>query len=707
MFKEVRRNIVALSLMALAVFALLASTSSAQSDKYTFEPASVSNVKSSRLGELVADDFPWKMYLPIVVAQSTEALPDLLTIDTRRDAGSQALAGLTAAVAITDLTVETSGLTIAAQEALSLSQDPTNNDPYDNLNDGTVQYFNVSVPAVSMRLVAEAFESTALETELFVGTGLVPSAATQVCSGGTIEYCNIDNPAEGDWWILVQNWSESAAPPDMMTLAYGVVVGDEGNMIVDGPASVPAGTPFDLTVFWDEPAMAANDRLYGRFSVGSDAGNPGNVGSVNVDLARHADDVTKTVSADTAVPGDALTYTIIVQPNVTTTSLTYTLTDTIPAGMTYAPGSVTATGGTVAVVGDTLTWTGVIALPGFTYAMETSATDTACAAPLAAVDGVDDAYVDLAAFGFAPDPNIFGDSIWATVDFSGGAFDFFGSPQGEILNFTDDGFVFFDPSTPGAAPGMHQPIPTAAEPNSLLATFWRDMEIVYDGVRGVSLANLTSGGIPVAGVIEFDGVEDAPASGGPTYDFELVAYYEADPGRYEYIFAYNNLTGPTTLGAIGLENTDGSDGVQYGYDDLVIADGMAICFDLIEVASVPIEITYGVTVDAGASGVLTNNVVHNTDNPGSMEAGASVDVVVEPPTFTPTPTSTSTSTPTATFTPTPTSTSPPTATPTPTSTFTPTPTSTSPPTTTPTPTSTFTPTPTSTFTPTPTSTFTP
>lgn len=221
----------------------------------------------------------------------------------------------------------------------------------------------------------------------------------------------------------------------------------------------------------------------------------------------------------------------------------------------------------------------------FGYVIETSLTDPdGCAAPLATLDGVADAYVNLEAFGIVTDPGISGDTVWFSVDFSGGEFDFWGQPQGEVINFTDDGFAFFGPSTPGPMPWVHEPIPTIGDPDSLMAIFWRDMEIVYDGAsnRGVSLANLTSGGVPIAGVIEFDDVEDWPAGGNSTYDIEIVAYYEASPDRYEYIFAYDNLTGPVTVGTIGLENQDGTEGAEYAFNSIMVTNGMAVCFDLTE-----------------------------------------------------------------------------------------------------------------------------
>ncbi len=568
--------------------------------------------------------------LPVAVKPMMGNLPEQVDVAARRDAGSTRLTGLQT-IEITDLTVDAAGLVPATQELLSLSQDPTNDDPYDNLNDGTTYFVTVSIPDGAARLTAETFESEAPDLDLYVGVGEQPSADTEVCAsrGETaVEQCNVNNPEAGTWWILVQNYAESDTPPDAATLAYAVVAGDAGNLTVEAPSNVPPYEPFDLLIFWDEEAMAAGDIWYGAFSLGSDPDNPGNVGMVNVDLDRLEDDVTMGVDVETAVPGDTLTYTISIQPNITPEDLTYTMTNVIPDGLTLVKGSVTATGGHVEVISNTLSWTGIMSISDFTYEMATSETDSACAAPLSELDGDSDAYIDLAAFGILPDPNTFGDNVWFSVDFDGGAYDFFGSYQDDLLNFTDDGFVFFAPSTPGAAPWQPQPIPTASDPNNLLAIFWRDMEIVYDGVRGVSLANLTSDGYPTAGIIEFDDVEDWPADGGPTYDFEIVAYYQASPDRYEYIFAYDNLTGPTALGAIGLENASGTFGVQYGFNDLVLTDGMAICFDLVPAYHDPVQISYEATVDADAAGVIANQTAHNTDNPGSKEAIASAEVTV-------------------------------------------------------------------------------
>jgi len=131
----------------------------------------------------------------------------------------------------------------------------------------------------------------------------------------------------------VQSYGGSANAPDLITLAYAAVdLASANNMtvVVDGGGSITPQTPFDLRLYWEEPGMVSGDRLYGVFSLGTDAGNPGNLAPfIIVDLARWEDDVTKQVSSSTAVIGSTLTYTITVQPNVTGVDLTYLLTDTI------------------------------------------------------------------------------------------------------------------------------------------------------------------------------------------------------------------------------------------------------------------------------------------------------------------------------------------------------------------------------------------
>ena len=570
-------------------------------------------------------------HFPVAVLPSNGNLPDSMTIETRRNAGSQTLKDLEA-IEISEMTVEVDGLVKATFVNQDLSEDPTRDNPFDNLNDGTVFYIVTNVPSGAKRLVAEITASDAPDIDLFVGTGHTPSEATQVCSSTTPswkEYCNINDPAPGDWWILVQNWAESGIPPDAVTLAYAIVEdGDNGNMSIAGPDNVSTGEPFGLSVLWNEPTMVAGDRWYGRFSVGTDSGNPGNVGSVNVDLIRYDDDVVKTVDSATAFPGDTLTYQITVQPNVTNEDILYTLTDVIPDGLTYVAGSATATVGAVNVSGNILTWSGVMpTLVGVEggYVMTTSDNDPLC-------DTGFGGYVNLEDHDISSDPGISGDTVAYTAFSSGDPIAYFGHDY-TGMSFTDDGFAIFDfANNYGGYPRTPQSIPDSALPNNVLAAFWHDFEIFYDAGlnHGVSLA--TDGYPGGAIIVEYDDVQLYGGSD-PVMDFEIVVRRDVDdtPGYYEIIYAFDNINYVPSPATIGVENASGTNGVALinnGNAYSAISDGFMVCFDYKGPNMDPVVIEYQATVDAGISGILANNVTHNTDNPGSEEAHATVEVEV-------------------------------------------------------------------------------
>ena len=153
------------------------------------------------------------VHFPVSVKYATGQVPDIVIINTDDISGTHTVADIITLPA-DPLNITADGLEMGMATAMSLSQDPTNGDPYDNLNDGTVEYITTTVPAGALRLVAEITSSEAPDIDLFVGTGTTPSAATQVCgstSGSWEEYCNIIGAdlVAGDWWILVQNWNES------------------------------------------------------------------------------------------------------------------------------------------------------------------------------------------------------------------------------------------------------------------------------------------------------------------------------------------------------------------------------------------------------------------------------------------------------------------------------------------------------------------
>jgi hypothetical protein len=56
------------------------------------------------------------------------------------------------------------------------------------------------------------------------------------------------------------------------------------------------------------------------------------------------------------------------------------------------------------------------------------------------------------------------------------------------------------------------------------------------------------------------------------------------------------------VGTIGVENSDGTAGTQYAFNDVAIEDGLAICFDLVSPSADPVVVGFDLSVDAGSAG---------------------------------------------------------------------------------------------------------
>lgn len=575
--------------------------------------------------------------IPVSVVPTSGVFPTLVTINTRRDVGSQMIEGVES-IEVTELTTEVFGLVRGELMTNAVPVDPTNDDPYDVYNGGS--YFVLQeVPAGAVRFIAETVYAEAADVDLFVGIDAnsdgLPSLDELVCSSTTpiaLERCDLIEPAEGTYWVLVQNWAASAdGAVDAITLSVGVVGEDAGNMSVAGPATTPELTPYDLTVFYDISESVEGDLWYGAFSLGSSAATPGDIGLIAVDVVRFADDVVKTPPAG-AVPGETVTYQVTVDTNVTPKDLTYTVIDPIPAGLSLVPGSIDASVGSYVVVGNTIIWTVPMPVPYYDYAMTTSADDPNCTTPFG------DPYVDLEGYGLLANPGVSGDTFAFTAFSTIGPFDYFGTPY-TGMGFSDDGFAIFDVANNfGGAPWVAQAVPDPTYPNNVLGMLWQDLEVIYDAPtnRGVSLATAAAGALAV---IEYDDVQlyHDPAN---QYDFEIFAWREADdtPGAYEYIFAYDNLDG-TLAGplTVGLENAAGDLGtalVNAGDASAVLSNGFDVCFDRVSVG-VPAVMTYDVVVTADLGDTIINTAVSGVNNPGSVAVNADAILFVGKPLFLP------------------------------------------------------------------------
>jgi subtilisin family serine protease len=285
-------------------------------------------------------------HMTFAISPVASNVPEHVTIDTDKKSGSQALTDLVVAEEITHLTTVVNGLNQAVVYKPMVAEDPTPSLPYNG--DGGTYVTTVNVVTGTLRLVAQVKESTSLDVDMYVGRGSTPNAATVVCTRSTsavLEYCTLDNPAAGTYWVLVQNWSGSAAPTDLIATAVGTVLpGDVDNLTVTGPTTVQPGVLFDLSMNWDIPTLVDGDVYYGVFTVGTDLANPDNLGRVAVDFYYSQPIFISKLGPETAQTGDVVPYSLVME-GAGPIDYAAWLTDTLPVGVEYA-GGLTATFGT-------------------------------------------------------------------------------------------------------------------------------------------------------------------------------------------------------------------------------------------------------------------------------------------------------------------------------------------------------------------------
>jgi len=565
-------------------------------------------------------------HMPVAVVPSRGELPRLVEIDTRRDAGSWPVDGLTS-LEITDFTATVDGMVLGTQIDQVLAADSDNSSVYDDPTDGAFTTL-VAVGDGATSLIAETIFSESPDLDLFVGQDAnndgIPQESEEVCvsaTGSALEYCNVANPAAGQWWILVQNWSGSDA--DALTLSYAVLDGtNAGNMSVEGPATNPQLDPFSIRIFWDDTALEYGDKAYASVSLGTDAANAGNIGAFPVELNRLEDDVTKSADPLLGEPGDTITYEVSILPNVYPEDLTYSITDTIPDGLTYVEGSAT-NGATV--TNGVVSWSATLESPYLAdqfFVQTTSLNDAMC-------DTGFGGYVDLEGFGILVDPTLTGDTVAWSAFGGQNPINFYGTEY-TGFGFTDDGFAYFG-SGYGGSPWVNQTVPDPAAPNNVAAGLWADFELFGDAAAndGVSLA---TAGADLA-IVEYDGLQLFGGST-PVLDLNIVvASLDDTPGFYEIVFAYDNID-PALLGlaTIGVENANGTEALAFlnnGDAAAAISDGFQVCYNWSGPSFEPTVFTYDVTIDADAlPGIVTNELIHDTDNPGSQPVTESIDVQI-------------------------------------------------------------------------------
>ena len=541
--------------------------------------------------------------------------------------------------------------------------------------------FTVEVLDIESELEGTTYRGNAI---LFVGKdyngdGIIQPQDEILCASTAPiikNFCNINNPEEGNYWTIVYNDRELGyvGVEETFEVAFATVTDEvASNLNVSLPAS-NGTTPANMTLNWDM-AMDQGDVYYSLIDVGTSAVNPDNIGTIPLRLDRGNDVVHLDAPVEKAKVGEKIPLTFEVLANNSGYDRDYSFELSIPKGLSVSRDSVlssTDEGVNIEVTGDKIIVSGMqkdtrdIAAD---YIVTDNITDEMCRLPDFG-NSNPGGYVSLSEFGISPMLSGFTDTglsnyrmgHFISIDtLFNGQYDSYALYNNDgVSNVSTGHLEIKGMGAVGPVPArliqpQHVQFPTEFYPPEILAPLWRgyyntdsgtlkdELSVGLSANEGISLATTSSGWA----VIEWDNASDYGNgnydwdSGEYTYDkrdnsfdFEVVFNVNTRFGKneHEIYYAYDNIdfgsTGPQ--GSIGLQGykglvgtfgaLDGPLAVDIAYNNLdeVVKDDYIICMDYVGPESSQFEVTAWAEVLPSASGqnleiIATTSMVGTAD----------------------------------------------------------------------------------------------
>jgi subtilisin family serine protease len=219
---------------------------------------------------------------PLAVYASPEESPEEWVINSDSDSGYKDFT-LEAKYDMPDATFTAGGLVVPDVTLDQLPQDPTEDDPYDNLT-GILTTLH-QIPDDTLMFHSSTLTSSAVDLDLFVGLDAngngVAEESEELCSSHTptdIERCDLNAPVAGNYWVIVQNWKATNSLDDV-TLKTAVVGKDTTTILnASGNGIIPADTSHAVRLSWDNVGDVPGTELIGAVGIGSHRSHPNNLG---------------------------------------------------------------------------------------------------------------------------------------------------------------------------------------------------------------------------------------------------------------------------------------------------------------------------------------------------------------------------------------------------------------------------------------------
>ena len=153
-----------------------------------------------------------------------------------------------------------------------------------------------------------------------------------------------------------------------------------------------------------------------------------------------------------------------------------------------------------------------------------------------------------------------------------------------------NGFLSF---TSASYDYWNYPIPDDYDPNALVAPYWDDLVVYYPSYNYGAVYYETLGAAPDRQfVVQWDEITRG-------YNYDLMTFEIILNETGEIWFQYLTMSGlDGSAATVGIENSDGAYGCEYGYNEAVITDGLAIMFEQGPIGFGPDQRSYGFPGDS-------------------------------------------------------------------------------------------------------------
>ena len=271
--------------------------------------------------------------------------------------------------------------------------------------------------------------------------------------------------------------------------------------------------------------------------------------------ASNPDLFTKTVDKNFAAAGDVLTYELKLSNGAVTGPIT--VNDKLPEGTTYVSGSaqeslnnaVTSSAWAYDAQSKQLSWTGELAPGGIEVAMD--------------ANGSPAGYLPLSLFTAPLPKTCNGNCDDGGFLFNVPAFTYNGETYNQVL-MSVNGTLEAGAASGGFSSFNNQSLPDEANPNNILAPFWRDLNLNTGGNMYVVVLN--GGGGSQWTAYEWQAVPHF-GDNSKTVTMQVWIGNNGTPVEGDIHFVYGDmLTGTNDGGTVGAENSTGTVGMNYFYN---------------------------------------------------------------------------------------------------------------------------------------------